>query len=101
LTNLYGKSKKISSELPVPVVKITKETETLGGVANIANNIISEGSKAFIIKTLNSSYVLITRVKKGMALVQTEKHSARAKEIYDVSGFDKCCGWCEIYSRYS
>jgi len=39
----FGKVKRISPEAPVPVVNVTKETSTLGGASNVANNIVSLG----------------------------------------------------------
>jgi bifunctional ADP-heptose synthase (sugar kinase/adenylyltransferase) len=34
---ICGKVKRISHEISVPIVEVTKETETLGGVTNVAN----------------------------------------------------------------
>jgi D-beta-D-heptose 7-phosphate kinase/D-beta-D-heptose 1-phosphate adenosyltransferase len=49
---IWGKVKRISPEAPVPVIEITKETAALGGAANVANNIIDLGGKAFIISVI-------------------------------------------------
>ncbi|MDR1696453.1 MAG: D-glycero-beta-D-manno-heptose-7-phosphate kinase [Endomicrobium sp.] len=49
---VWGKVSRISPEAPVPVVEITKETETLGGAGNVANNITALGGKAFVIGTI-------------------------------------------------
>ncbi|MDR1195009.1 MAG: D-glycero-beta-D-manno-heptose-7-phosphate kinase [Endomicrobium sp.] len=49
---IWGKVARISPEAPVPVVEITKETETLGGAGNVANNITSLGAKAVIISAI-------------------------------------------------
>jgi D-beta-D-heptose 7-phosphate kinase/D-beta-D-heptose 1-phosphate adenosyltransferase len=46
---IWGKVVRISPEAPVPVVEVTKETEVLGGAANVANNITALGGKAFIV----------------------------------------------------
>ena len=40
---LWGTVARISPEAPVPVVEVEKETERLGGAANVANNIKSLG----------------------------------------------------------
>ena len=40
---LWGTVTRISPEAPVPVVEVEKETERLGGAANVANNIKSLG----------------------------------------------------------
>ncbi|MDR0820577.1 MAG: D-glycero-beta-D-manno-heptose-7-phosphate kinase [Endomicrobium sp.] len=49
---VWGEVKRISPESPVPVVDVIKETETLGGAANVANNITSLGAKAFIVSAI-------------------------------------------------
>ncbi len=49
---IWGKVSRISPEAPVPVVEVTKETETLGGAGNVANNITALGGKAYIISAL-------------------------------------------------
>ncbi|MDR1260088.1 MAG: D-glycero-beta-D-manno-heptose-7-phosphate kinase [Endomicrobium sp.] len=49
---VWGKVKRISPEAPVPVIKVTKETSTLGGAANVANNITDLGGKSFIVSVI-------------------------------------------------
>ena len=49
---VWGKVSRISPEAPVPVVEVTKETQTLGGAGNVANNITSLGAKAYIITVI-------------------------------------------------
>ncbi|MDR1434506.1 D-glycero-beta-D-manno-heptose-7-phosphate kinase [Candidatus Endomicrobiellum devescovinae] len=49
---IWGKVVRISPEAPVPVVEVTKETEVLGGAANVANNITALGGKAFIVSAI-------------------------------------------------
>lgn len=43
---LVGNVKRISPEAPVPVLEVVKETYSLGGAANVANNIVSLGARA-------------------------------------------------------
>ena len=45
---LYGEIERISPEAPVQVVDIKEKSDTLGGAANVANNIISLGAKVFL-----------------------------------------------------
>ncbi|GHT49396.1 RfaE bifunctional protein, domain I [Endomicrobiia bacterium] len=54
---IWGKVKRISPEAPVPIVEVTRETETLGGAANVANNITSLGGKAFIVSAIGEDIV--------------------------------------------
>ncbi len=76
---VWGKVSRISPEAPVPVVEVTKETQTLGGAGNVANNITSLGAKAYIItvigddldglcmkemlesKNINTDYVIVDK----------------------------------------
>jgi rfaE bifunctional protein kinase chain/domain len=45
---ILGTVSRISPEAPVPVVEVQGENAALGGAANVANNIISLGGKAFL-----------------------------------------------------
>ena len=42
----YGAVDRISPEAPVPVVRITREEERIGGAANVAINVVARGAKA-------------------------------------------------------
>ncbi|MCL2485902.1 MAG: D-glycero-beta-D-manno-heptose-7-phosphate kinase [Endomicrobia bacterium] len=53
---IWGKVSRISPEAPVPVVEVTKETETLGGAGNVANNITALGGKAFVVGTIGDDF---------------------------------------------
>jgi rfaE bifunctional protein kinase chain/domain len=46
---LYGSVDRISPEAPVPVVRVTRQEERLGGAANVALNIKSLGAQATLI----------------------------------------------------
>ena len=43
---IVGNVKRISPEAPVPVLEVVKETYSLGGAANVANNLVSLGARA-------------------------------------------------------
>ena len=45
---IWGKVERISPEAPVPVVRVTKKENRLGGAANVALNIQALGSVVFI-----------------------------------------------------
>jgi D-glycero-beta-D-manno-heptose-7-phosphate kinase len=45
---IWGKVSRISPEAPVPVVEVERESTMLGGAANVANNLVSLGSKALL-----------------------------------------------------
>ena len=44
----WGKVDRISPEAPVPIVTVKKETQLLGGAANVVNNIRSLGGHVFL-----------------------------------------------------
>ena len=43
---VFGQVSRISPEAPVPVVRVTRQTERLGGAANVALNVTSLGGRA-------------------------------------------------------
>ena len=45
---IWGKVSRISPEAPVPVVEVERESTMLGGAANVANNLVSLGSKVLL-----------------------------------------------------
>jgi len=45
----YGAVDRISPEAPVPVVRITREEERIGGAANVASNVVSLGAQASLL----------------------------------------------------
>ncbi|MEW5925620.1 MAG: PfkB family carbohydrate kinase, partial [Candidatus Zixiibacteriota bacterium] len=49
---LHGQVSRISPEAPVPVVEIITESLSLGGAANVANNIASIGNTPYLIGTV-------------------------------------------------
>jgi len=48
----YGAVDRISPEAPVPVVRVTREEERLGGCANVAFNVVSLGAQASLLSVL-------------------------------------------------
>ncbi|MGB1317948.1 MAG: bifunctional heptose 7-phosphate kinase/heptose 1-phosphate adenyltransferase, partial [Flavobacteriales bacterium] len=46
---VFGSVNRISPEAPVPVIRVTKRSEVLGGAANVAHNIVSLGGKAHLV----------------------------------------------------
>jgi D-beta-D-heptose 7-phosphate kinase/D-beta-D-heptose 1-phosphate adenosyltransferase len=51
---VYGEMERISPEAPVPVLRLTRTREMLGGVGNVANNIASLGGRAVLVGLLGS-----------------------------------------------
>ena len=49
---LWGRVRRISPEAPVPVVEVQDHSYTLGGAANVANNLAALGAKVSIVGVL-------------------------------------------------
>lgn len=48
----YGPVDRISPEAPVPVVRVTRQEERLGGAANVAYNVVSLGAQASLLSVV-------------------------------------------------
>ena len=48
----YGAVDRISPEAPVPVVRVTRTEERIGGAANVAYNIVTLGAKASLLSVM-------------------------------------------------
>lgn len=48
----YGPVDRISPEAPVPVVRVTRQEERLGGAANVAYNVVSLGARASLLSVV-------------------------------------------------
>lgn len=48
----YGAVERISPEAPVPVVRVTRTEERVGGAANVANNIVALGAHASLLSVV-------------------------------------------------
>lgn len=53
----YGDVDRISPEAPIPVMKITRETEMLGGVGNVAANIMALGGEAIVLGVIGDDAI--------------------------------------------
>jgi len=70
---LWGSTDRISPEAPVPVVAIHKETDTLGGAGNVANNLVALGAKVTMLSVVGSDATANTiREKLASAGVKDE-----------------------------
>ena len=48
----YGAVDRISPEAPVPVLRVTREEERLGGAANVASNVAALGGQVSLLSVL-------------------------------------------------
>lgn len=51
---MWGTVSRISPEAPVPIVEVERETEHLGGAANVANNLASLDAKPFAVGVIGN-----------------------------------------------
>lgn len=49
---VYGTVERISPEAPIPVLKVTRETQMLGGAGNVARNIAALGARVTLISVV-------------------------------------------------
>ncbi len=61
---IWGRVSRISPEAPVPVVEVARESQMLGGSANVLNNIVSAGGSALIAGVVGNDQMGRWLVKK-------------------------------------
>jgi len=49
---LWGECTRVSPEAPVQIINVKKETKVLGGAGNVANNLVSLGSKVDVLSII-------------------------------------------------
>ena len=54
---LWGRVERISPEAPVPVVEVERETSTLGGAGNVAENLAALGAKPVLVGLVGADAV--------------------------------------------
>ena len=73
----FGEVDRISPEAPVPVVRVAKREDRLGGAANVARNIVSLGGRASLIGLIGSD-------EAGTRIVQlASEDGVRAELVID------------------
>jgi len=82
---IWGRVKRISPEAPVPVVEVERETEMLGGAANVVNNLVVLGAKVYLAGVVGDDQVgkgLIGELRaKGVKLEAVISEPNRATTI--------------------
>jgi len=71
----YGAVDRISPEAPVPVVRVTREEERLGGCGNVAFNVVSLGAQASL-----------------LSVVGDDDNAQRVRQLLDTSGIQTHLG---------
>jgi len=71
----YGAVDRISPEAPVPVVRVTREEERLGGCGNVAFNVVSLGAQASL-----------------LSVVGDDDNGQRVRKLLDASGIQTHLG---------
>ena len=90
---VYGQFDRISPEAPVPVLRLTRTTEMLGGVGNVANNVAALGGQAILVGLVGRDAMagaihgLLTDTTAISArLVETGRRPTICKTRYVASG---------------
>lgn len=82
---LWGSVGRISPEAPVPIVEVEKETERLGGAANVANNVKSLGGWPLLVGVVgdDSNGILLTKLlaEQGCPINGIVKDASRPTTI--------------------
>ena len=76
---VFGQVTRISPEAPVPVVRVTQETERLGGAANVALNVKSLGGRVALIGVVGDDLA-------GMRLAQAARERGVDARLVSVPG---------------
>src|SRR3954468_20680611 len=68
---LRGEVDRISPEAPVPVVRVKERKLALGGAANVANNIVTIGSRCELVAAVGEDHAGAT-LREMLRQVKTE-----------------------------
>ena len=64
---VWGSVSRISPEAPVPIVEVSKTTQTLGGAGNVINNVASLGAHPIVCSVVGADSlggVLMTKISE-------------------------------------
>jgi len=76
----YGAVDRISPEAPVPVVRVTREEERMGGAANVANNVASLGANASLLTVVGDDEAS-HKLEKLVAKTGIQTHFGRDAQL--------------------
>lgn len=76
----HGAVDRISPEAPVPVVRVTREEERLGGAANVACNVVSLGAQASLLTVVGEDEAS-HRLESLLAQSGVQPHLGRDPEL--------------------
>ena len=76
----FGEVSRISPEAPVPVVKVERQEERLGGAANVARNIVALGGQAVLLSVIGDDEAG-DQLQQLMQHNQVQTHFLRDKTI--------------------
>ena len=69
----FGEVERISPEAPVPVVRVVKREDRLGGAANVARNIVALGAKATLVGLVGQDEAAL-RMRELLIQADIEAH---------------------------
>ena len=76
----FGEVERVSAEAPVPVVRVQRSEERLGGAANVARNVTSVGARAGLLTVLGEDEAGRTIARlAAQAGIEAQPHFDRAQ----------------------
>ena len=89
----FGEVERISPEAPVPVVRVVKREDRLGGAANVARNIVALGAKATLVGLVGQDEAA-QRMHALLTEAGIEAHLHRRRMAGEVAGLQaRLGGW--------
>jgi len=88
---LWGECDRVSPEAPVQIINVKKETKVLGGAGNVANNLISLGSKVDLLSVIggceisNELIKLFKEIKLSTDYLIVQKDRVTSKKTRIIS----------------
>ena len=77
---VHGEIDRISPEAPIPVIRLTRTEEMLGGAGNVAHNIATLGGRALLLGLVGEDGAGDTLVRLGTVIDGVETHFVRTEQ---------------------
>jgi D-beta-D-heptose 7-phosphate kinase/D-beta-D-heptose 1-phosphate adenosyltransferase len=89
---IYGQVERISPEAPIPVLRIQRESETLGGAGNVVRNLVSLGGYVDVIgivgdddagKSVSNQFAALSRVQTHLLTDRNRPTTLKVRYVAD------------------
>ena len=88
---LWGECNRVSPEAPVQVINVNRETKVLGGAGNVANNLVSLGSRVEVLSVIGGCEIsnelrkLFKEINLGTRFLIEQKDRVTSKKTRIIS----------------